>query len=188
MSALPTSGLYSSAPIGLVKKIVAATGREEFWLDLVWKLRYTASIANSSEARRSYQHAGKAVITMCYSAYFVPATRETCVQRPLLQCRTCGSQAFSILDCCRNPDYVRVPTSPLGQRLKAWLNAVQARTRALLSLTRGRPAEPVSLADLDAWEVRPLAFSTAENRRALPEAGANKAVEEAEQEALSVFR
>ena len=87
------------------------------------------------EAKRGDQHTGKAVSPMCYSPYFMHATREALVQRQLLQCRTCGSQAFHVLDCCRNPDYARVPTSPLGERLKAWLEAVQARMRASLFLT-----------------------------------------------------
>ena len=125
---------------------------------------------------------------MCYSAYFIQTTRETFVQRQLLQCRTCGSQAFHILDCCRNPDYARVPTSPLGERLQTWLQAVQTRIRASLFLTRQRPAEPVSTADLDAWEVRPLTLRNTENVRALRETDANKVVEETEHETPSVYR
>ena len=125
---------------------------------------------------------------MCYSAYFIQATRGTFVQRQLLQCRTCGSQAFHVLDCCRNPDYARVPTSPLGERLKAWLEAVQARMRASLFLTRQRPAEPVSPAVLDAWEARPLTLSNAEDTPALRETGADKVVEEIEHETLSAYR
>jgi hypothetical protein len=177
--------MYSSAPIALVKKIVASTARAEFLLDLLWYLRYAMGTVNSIEARRSYQHAGKAVITMCYSAYFIQATRGTCVQRQLLQCRTCGSQAFHVLDCCRNPDYARVPTSLLGERLKAWLEAVQARMRAALFPPRQRPAEPVSPAVLDAWEARPLTLSNAEDTRVLRETGADKVVDEIEHETLS---
>jgi hypothetical protein len=153
-----------------------------------WYLRYTAGTAHSVAAKGSPQHAGKAVHVMCYSAYFIPTTRETFVQRQLLQCRTCGSQAFHVLDCCRNPDYARVPTSPLGERLKTWLEAVQARIRASLFLTRQRPAEPVSPADLDAWEVRPLTLRNTENVRALRETRANKVAEETEHETLSVYR
>ena len=125
---------------------------------------------------------------MCYSAYFIQATRETFVQRQLLQCRTCGSQAFHVLDCCRNPDYTRVPTSPLGERLKAWLEAVQARMRASLFLTHQRPLKPASPAELDAWEVRPLTLRNTENARTLLETDANKVVEETERETLSVYR
>ena len=125
---------------------------------------------------------------MCYSAYFIQTTRETFVQRQLLQCRTCGSQAFHVLDCCRNPDYARVPTSPLGKRLKVWLEAVQARMRASLFLTRQRPLEPVSPVDLDAWEVRPLSLSNAEDTRGVQQNDASKVVEETEHETLSVYR
>jgi hypothetical protein len=125
---------------------------------------------------------------MCYSAYFIQTTREPFVQRQLLQCRTCGSQAFHMLDCCRNPDYARVPTSPLGERLKAWLKAVQVRLRASLFLTRQRPAEPVSPADPDAWEERPLTLRNTEHVRTSRETGGNKVVEETEHETLSVYR
>ena len=125
---------------------------------------------------------------MCFSPCFMHVTREALVQRQLLQCRTCGSQAFHIIDCCRNPDYARVPTSPLGERLKAWLEAMKARMRASLFLTRQRPAEPVSPAALDAWEVRPLTFSNAEDTRVLRETGADKVVEEIEHETVSASR
>jgi hypothetical protein len=125
---------------------------------------------------------------MCYSAYFIQATRGTFVQRQLLQCRTCGSQAFHILDCCRNPNYARVPTSPLDEKLKAWLEAVQARMRALLFFKRQRPAEPMFPAVLDAWEARPLNLSHAEDRRVLRETDADKVGEEIEHEILSAYR
>jgi hypothetical protein len=125
---------------------------------------------------------------VCYSAYFIQTTRETFVQRQLLQCRTCGSQAFHVLDCCRNPDYARVRTSLLGERLRAWLEAVQARVRASLFPTRQRPVKPVSPADLDAWEVRPLSLRNTENACAVREADANRGAEEAEHQTLSVYR
>lgn len=125
---------------------------------------------------------------MCFSPCFMHVTREALVQRQLLQCRTCGSQAFHVLDCCRNPDYARVPTSPLGERLKAWLEAVQARMRAALFPPRQRPEEPVSPAVLDAWEARPLTLSNAEDTRVVRETGANKVVEEIEHETLSAYR
>jgi hypothetical protein len=125
---------------------------------------------------------------MCFSPCFMHVTRAALVQRQLLQCRTCGSQAFQVLDCCRNPDYARVPTSPLGERLKAWLEAMQARMRASLFLTRQRPAEPVSPAALDAWEARSLTLSNAEDTRASRETGADKTVEEIEHETLSAYR
>jgi hypothetical protein len=60
--------------------------------------------------------------------------------------------------------------------------------RASLFRTPQRPAEPVSPADLDAWEVRPLTLRSAEDARASRETGADKAVEEAEHETLSVYR
>jgi hypothetical protein len=122
---------------------------------------------------------------MCLSPYFMHATRESMVRRQLLQCRTCGSQAFHVLDCCRNPDYARVPTSPLGERLKIWLEAVQAGMRRSLSLTRQRRAAPASTATLDAWEARPLTLRNAEDMRAWWETGTDKAVEEVEHKALS---
>jgi hypothetical protein len=122
---------------------------------------------------------------MCLSPYFMHVTRESVVQRQLLQCRTCGSQAFHVLDCCRNPDYARVPTSPLGERLKVWLEAVQAGMRRAVSLTRQRRAAPASTATLDAWEARPLTLRSAEDIRALSETGTDKAVEEVEHKALS---
>jgi hypothetical protein len=125
---------------------------------------------------------------MCYSAYFIQTTCETFVQRQLLQCRTCGSQAFHVLDCCRNPDYARVPIPPLGERLKAWLETVQTRMRASLFLTRQRPVEPMSPKDLDAWEARSLTLRNTETVRALRETRANKVAEETEHETLSVYR
>jgi hypothetical protein len=60
--------------------------------------------------------------------------------------------------------------------------------RASLFLTRQRPAEPVSPAVLDAWEVRPLTFSNAEDTRVLREIGADKVVEEIEHETVSASR
>jgi hypothetical protein len=125
---------------------------------------------------------------MCFSPCFMHVTREALVQRQLLQCRTCGSQAFHVLDCCRNPDYARIPLSSLGGRLKAWLEAVQAMMRAALALTRQRPDEPLSPAALDAWEARPLTQSNAEDTRALWETDADKIEEEIEHSTLSAYR
>jgi hypothetical protein len=115
---------------------------------------------------------------MCFSPCVVHVTREALVQRQLLQCRTCGSQAFHILDCCRDPDYGRVPTPPLGERLKAWLGAVRTRMRASALPPRLRPAQPVSPAALDAWEARPLT---------LRDTGVDKAMEEVEDVTLSAM-
>jgi hypothetical protein len=137
------------------------------------------------ETKGSDQRIGKAVSPMCLSPYFMHVTRESVVQRQLLQCRTCGSQAFHVLDCCRNPDYARVPTSPLGERLKIWLEAVHAGMRRALSLARQRRAAPASTATLDAWEARPLTLRNAEDMREWWETGTDKAVEEVEHKALS---
>jgi hypothetical protein len=115
-------------------------------------------------------------------------TREALVQRQLLQCRTCGSQAFHVLDCCRDPDYARVPRSPLGERLKAWLGAVRSKTRASLFPPHQCPAQPVARAALDAWEARPLTLGNAEDVRALRDAGVDKSVEEIEDVTLSAHR
>jgi len=125
---------------------------------------------------------------MCFSPCLMYVTGEALVRRQLLQCRTCGSQAFHVLDCCRNPDYARVPTSPLGERLKAWLGATQAKLRAVLFPPGQRPAEPVSPAALDAWEERPLTLSDTEDTRPSWETGADKAVAEIEHETLSAYR
>jgi hypothetical protein len=124
---------------------------------------------------------------MCFSPCVVHVTREPLVQRQLLQCRTCGSQAFHVLDCCRDPDYARVPTSPLGERLKAWLGAVRSRMRASLLPPRRRPAQPASPAALDAWEARPLTLGNAEDTRALRDTGVDKAMEEVELVTLSAI-
>jgi hypothetical protein len=112
-------------------------------------------------------------------------TRESVVQRQLLQCRTCGSQAFHVLDCCRNPDYARVPTSPLGERLKVWLGALQARMRRSPFQTHQRRAASASTATLDAWEARPLTLRNAEDLRALWETDTDKAAPEVEHKTLS---
>jgi hypothetical protein len=111
---------------------------------------------------------------MCYSPYMMHVTRQAFGQRQLLQCRTCGSQAFHVLDCCRNPDYFRVPTSLLGERLKAWLAGAWALVRAWRFQRQQPHTAPVSSATLDAWEARPLILSDAEDRRALQETGAHR--------------
>jgi hypothetical protein len=125
---------------------------------------------------------------MCHSPYFMQTTQGAFVQRQLLQCRTCGSQAFHILDCCRNPDYVRVPTSPLGEKLKVWLGAVQVTVRGWLFRTRQRPAAPMSPEVLDAWEARPLIIGNAGAMPTLREAGTDKVVEGVEREMVAAHR
>jgi hypothetical protein len=124
---------------------------------------------------------------MCFSPCVVHVTREALVQRQLLQCRTCGSQAFHVLDCCRDPNYARVPRSSLDERLKAWLGAVRSRMRASLFPPRQCPAQPVSPADLDAWEARPLTLGNAEDTQALRDTGVDKAMEEVEHVTLSAM-
>jgi hypothetical protein len=123
---------------------------------------------------------------MCLSPYFMHTARGAFVQRQLLQCRTCGSHAFHILDCCRNPDYVRVPTSPLGEKLKAWLGEVRVTVRAWLF--QPRLAAPMSPEALDAWEARPLIISNSEDMPMQREAGTDKAVEVVERETVSASR
>jgi hypothetical protein len=125
---------------------------------------------------------------MCVSPYFMQTTQGVFVQRQLLQCRTCGSQAFHILDCCRNPDYVRVPTSPLGEKLKAWLGAARVTVRAWRFRTRQRPAASMSPAALDAWEARPLIIGNSGDVLALREPRADKVVEGLERETVSAPR
>jgi hypothetical protein len=121
---------------------------------------------------------------MCLSPGFMHATQRAFVQQQLLQCRTCGSHAFHVLDCCRNPDYVRVPTSPLGEKLKAWLGAVQP----WLFQPRQRPAEAVSPEALDAWETRPLIINNSGDMPVPLEDGTDRAMEGVEREPVSTHR
>jgi hypothetical protein len=168
-----------------------STAERAFWLDLSGHLGYTAAAVPWVEVKRSDSRAGKAVGTMCFSPCFVHMTREALVQRQLRQCRTCGAQAFHILDCCCNPDYGRIPASPLGGRLKAWLGAVQARMRAALLLRRQRADEPLSPGTLEAWEAQPLTHCHAEHTPAWWETSANmagKTEEEVEPETSSAYR
>jgi hypothetical protein len=122
------------------------------------------------------QHSGKAVMPMCFSAGFTHAAREAFVQRQLLQCRTCGSRAFHVLDCCRSPDYVRVPTWHLGERLRHWLGRVKTTVQAWLPGPPQRPEQPLSPEALDAWEARPLGVIDAGPTPAQLELGADEAM------------
>jgi hypothetical protein len=188
MCSQPTNEKYFSVNMGVLKGIVVSCSGREFLFDLPWRFRYTVGTTDSFEAKVSDQRIGKAVSPMCFSPCFVHATQNAFVQRQLLQCRTCGSQAFHVVDCCRNPDYVRVPTSPVCERLKAWLGGVQAKLRAWLLPPHPRPAEPVSPEALDAWEARPLVISNARDTRAPRETGVDKAVEVVEHETVSTHR
>jgi hypothetical protein len=107
------------------------------------------------------------------------------VQRQLLQCQNCGSQAFHVLDCCRHPNYVRVSTSQLGKRLRTWLGGLQGMARAWLCQPRQRHEQPGSSEALDAWEARPITVSTPEDVQAPRQTNADKAMEEAEYETVS---
>jgi hypothetical protein len=121
---------------------------------------------------------------MCYSPCFMHATQNAFVQRQLLRCQTCGSQAFHVLDCCCNPNYVRVPTSSVCETLKSWFGAVQARLRGWLLRRYQRPAKPMSAEALDAWEARPIVINTSEASCALREAGIANVVEPSEHETV----
>jgi hypothetical protein len=125
---------------------------------------------------------------MCFSPCFMHTTQTAFVQRQLLQCRTCGSQAFHVLDCCRNPDYVRVPTSPLGEKLKGWLAGMHALVQTWLFRPHQCPERPVSPKALDAWEARPIVISTAGEARAPRATDADKAAEDREDEMVSTHR
>jgi hypothetical protein len=68
-----------------------------------------------------------------------------------MQCRTCGSQAFHVLDCCRDPDYAPVARSQIVAPLKAWVHGLWSRLRR-----PQRPQQQPAPEPLDAWETRPL--------------------------------
>jgi hypothetical protein len=165
-----------------VKEIVASLSGREFLLDLPWSFRYTAGVAGPFKVKGNNQRTGKAVSPMCFSPCFVHATQAAFVRRQLLQCRTCGSQAFHVLDCCRNPNYVRVPTSRLGEELKSWLGGMHAAMQAWLFRARQRRERPLSPEALDAWEARPVVVSDAHIPQ---EAGVDHAMEGVEHETVS---
>jgi hypothetical protein len=108
---------------------------------------------------------------MCYSPCFIHATQTALVPQRLLQCRTCGSQAFHVLDCCRNPDYVRVPTSQLAHWLKHWLGRVQISAQAWRPRLRQRREQPASPEALDAWETRSITVANPNDTRAMEDLG-----------------
>lgn len=93
---------------------------------------------------------------MCFSPCFVHATSEAFVQRRLLACRTCGSQAFHALDCCRNPDYMPVQNSPLRRMLASWMARLQERLRPWWSQAGQHTKASTTIEALDGWEARPF--------------------------------
>jgi hypothetical protein len=125
---------------------------------------------------------------MCFSPCFIAATQGAFVQRQLLQCRTCGSQAFHVLDCCRSPDYVRVPTSHLGERLKAWLGGLKAMVHSWRLQPLPRPPQPMPPAALDAWETRPIVVGNSKDFPAPQDVSADKLSEEVERETVAAHR
>jgi hypothetical protein len=125
---------------------------------------------------------------MCYSPCFIQATRTAFAQQQLLQCRTCGSQAFHILDCCRNPDYVRVPVSHLVERLKHWLGKAKAIGQAWRPQPRQRLEQAASPEALDTWETRPIIVINPGNTQAPQDSGVREAAGESEHEELAVHR
>jgi hypothetical protein len=130
----------------------------------------------------------KAVITMCYSPYFIQATRAAFAPQQLLQCRTCGSQAFHVLDCCRNPDYVRVPTSQFAHRLTQWLDRVKVSVLAWRSQRRRRFDQPPSPQELDAWESRSISVVTPDHLSAQEDLGVQEEDQQQEHKAVSARR
>ena len=125
---------------------------------------------------------------MCFSPGFVHVAREAFVQRQLLQCQTCGSQAFHVLDCCRHPHYVKVPTSHLAEQLKAWLGEVQDMVWAWLFQRRQHRDQPVFPETLDSWETRPITLSTFGDRQAPGQTSLDDAVEVVDHEPLPAHR
>jgi hypothetical protein len=105
---------------------------------------------------------------MCFSPCFIAATQQAFTHKRLLQCRTCGSQAFHILDCCRNPDYVPVRTSPVSERFENWMARVGALVRAWWPESRRAPVQPTSTEALDLWEARPLVTIDVEHTESSP--------------------
>jgi hypothetical protein len=125
---------------------------------------------------------------MCLYPGFVHATQGVFVQRQLLQCRTCGSQTFHVLDCCRNPDYVQVPSSHLGERLKAWLGGMQATVQAWLFQPHRRRERSASPEVLDAWEARRIVINNSGSRQVPRETTVDMALEAVEHETVSTPR
>jgi hypothetical protein len=105
---------------------------------------------------------------MCFSPCFIAATQQAFTQKRLLQCRTCGSQAFHILDCCPNPDYAPVRASHLRERLGIWMARVREVVQAWWAQSRRHPAQPTPSEALDLWEARPLVTIDVEHTEPSP--------------------
>jgi hypothetical protein len=125
---------------------------------------------------------------MCYSPCFIQATRAAFAQQQLLQCRTCGSQAFHILDCCRSPDYIRLPVSHLGERLRYWLGRVRVMAQSRRPQPRQQPERVASPEALDSWEIRPITVVNRGSAQAPQDSGAREATGQLEHEELAVHR
>jgi hypothetical protein len=125
---------------------------------------------------------------MCYSPCFIQATRAAFAQQQLLQCRSCGSQAFHILDCCRNPDYVRVPTSHLWTRLKHWLGSMKSIGQSWRPRPPQRIERTASLESPDIWETRPIVVVNPGNTQAPQDFSAREAAGQPEHEEVAVHR
>jgi hypothetical protein len=112
---------------------------------------------------------------MCFSPCFLAATQQAFTQKRLLQCRTCGSQAFHILDCCRNPDYVPVGASHISERLEHCMARLKALVQAWWPQSRRYAVQPAPMEALDLWETRPLV--TGEHTEPSPELATADAAE-----------
>jgi hypothetical protein len=93
---------------------------------------------------------------MCFSPCFVHATQQAFVAQRLLVCQSCGSQAFHVLDCCRNPDYVPVQNSHLRRKLAGWMERLQQALRTRWARPPRHVEASVAVEALDGWEAPPL--------------------------------
>lgn len=149
-------------------------------------MTYTAVEDPRWRLLRGIMH-GKGGEPMCYSSCFIQATQKAFVQNRLQQCRTCGSQAFHVMDCCRNPDYVPVATSHVAATLKGWLSRIWMRLR-MPQRARHQPAQLASPERLDAWEARPLLTMETGRTRQLRVGDTDSAAEPKMQETIAAGR
>ena len=112
---------------------------------------------------------------MCFSPCLIAATQRALTQQRLLRCRTCGSQAFHILDCCCNPDYVPVRVSRISERMEHCMARVKTLLQAWWPQSRRSPVQPAPTEVLDLWETRPLV--TGEYTRPSPDLASADAAE-----------